>query len=367
MSIDLICTIGPASQKPEILRQLIEHGMTVARLNLSHGDLKTHRETIDTIRQISRETGKRVRVLGDLQGPKIRLGEIPEGEVTLTQGDDFTLYAQPIPGNRYGASVDYPGIVNEVVSGSRVLINDGAVTLQVEQVNADHLETRVHSGGVIASHKGVNLPGTRVNLPPLTEKDKTDLRFLLLEKVDMIACSFIREATHIDEIREFAGLTKGHGPMLIAKIETLDGLRNFSQIVQKADGIMVARGDLGVEVPFAWIPLLQKAMILECKKVGSYSVTATQMLQSMIEQPIPTRAEVTDIFQAVLDGTNAVMLSAESAAGHFPVQSTGTLSTVATFAERVAKEEPFDWEDMVQLMSGEIDTVKTEKPQLASI
>jgi pyruvate kinase len=352
VSIDIICTIGPASHQPDILRQLIEHGMTVARMNLSHADHQSHQQVIQNVREVSKKLGKKVKILGDLQGPKIRLGVIPEGQVTLVKGDFFKLHTKPVPGNRFEASVDYPGIVHDVTPGSRILINDGAVKLIVTKVTGEYLETEVAVGGPIASHKGVNLPGTRLNLPAMTEKDKRDLRFLLLEKVDFVACSFIREAANIDEIRAFSGVARGHIPQFIAKIETLEGLRNFATIVTAADGIMVARGDLGVEVPFIWIPVLQKAIIRECKRAASYCIVATQMLQSMTEQPIPTRAEVTDIFQAVLDGANAVMLSAESAAGKFPVQSADTLATVAAFAERAAREEPFDLADMIELLSG---------------
>lgn len=352
MSIDIICTIGPASHQPDILRQLALHGMTVARLNLSHGDHQSHQQVIQNVREVSKQLGKRLKILGDLQGPKIRLGEIPEGQVTLVKGDFFKLHAKPIPGNRFEASVDYPGIVHDVTPGTRILMNDGAVKLNVTKVTEEYLETQVAVGGEIASHKGVNIPGAKLKLPAITEKDKRDLRFLLLEKADLIACSFIREAANIDEIRDFSGVARGHNPQFIAKIETLDGLRNFAEILSAADGIMVARGDLGVEVPFTWIPVLQKAMIRECKRAASYCIVATQMLQSMTEHPIPTRAEVTDIFQAVLDGAEAVMLSAESAAGHFPVQSVDTLATVAAFAERSAREEPFDLADMIELLSG---------------
>ncbi|MFY0545683.1 pyruvate kinase [Brevibacillus sp. H7] len=358
MSIDIICTIGPASHSVETLKELIQSGMTIARLNMSHGDHLSHKQGIRNIRQAAGETGKKVKILGDVQGPKIRLGEVAGEGVVLTEGDPFILHTKPVVGSQHEASVDYAGIVHDVKPGARVLINDGEVKLLIEQVTKDSLLTRVLVGGMISSHKGVNIPGASICLPALTEKDQNDLRFLLLEKVDMIACSFIRVARHMEEIRRFAGVARGHAPWFIAKIETMDGLRNFSQILDASDGIMIARGDLGVEVPYTWVPLLQKAMIKECRRNDSYCITATQMLQSMTEHPVPTRAEVTDVFQAVLDGTHAVMLSAESASGRYPVQSTETLNTVSSFAERVAGDKPFDLVDIMNLLKSEAEVVQ---------
>ncbi|MGD8189361.1 pyruvate kinase [Brevibacillus ginsengisoli] len=359
MSIDIVCTIGPASQDIEKLRELISRGMTVARINLSHGDQKTHREVIQTLRRLAQETNKKVRILGDLQGPKIRLGTINGNQAELKEGQTFRLYTTQVEGNATQASIDYAGVTQDAKPGLRVLINDGEIQLRVLNVLPDHLETEVLVGGVISNHKGVNLPGLIIRLPALTEKDKQDLRFLLLEKVEMIACSFIRTPEHLDEIRSFAGLSQGHPPQIIAKIETMEGIRNFSSILPKADGVMVARGDLGVELPFPWIPLLQKAMISECNKTNTFVITATQMLQSMVEHPVPTRAEVTDIFQSVLDGTNAVMLSAESAAGHYPVESVEVLKSVARFAQRVCTKQPFDLGDMLDLLSEDFPMVVT--------
>lgn len=351
MCVDMICTIGPSSEQTDILQKLIQHGMNVARLNMSHGDHQSHQRAIQNIRQVSKQLGKKVRILGDLQGPRIRLGEVTGTEQLLEKDQPFTLFIKPVIGNRHEASVDYPGILADVKLGSRININDGEVTLLVEQVTEDSLMTRVMVGGKIASHKGVNLPGTRTGLPAMTDKDLDDLRFLLLEKVDFIACSFIREAAHMEEIRQVSGVAPGHTPRFIAKIETKDGLRNFTDILAASEGIMIARGDLAVEVPYEWVPLLQKVIIQECRRTDTYCITATQMLQSMTEHPVPTRAEVTDIFQAVLDGTNAVMLSAESASGQFPVESVDTLATVSNFAEHVTREQPFDVADMIHLLS----------------
>lgn len=354
MTVDIICTIGPASSNPDTIQQLIREGMNIARINLAHGGQRSHQKSIQLVRDIAKSLGKKVAILADLQGPRIRLGEIGGGEVQLQAGKEFLLHTTPMIGNEQAASVNYEGIAADVQPGARILINDGSVELAVRGTGRDFVETVVVNSGTIASHKGVNLPGTNLRLPALTAKDKDDLRFLLLEKVDAIACSFVRDPAHVEQIRQFTGVSRGHGPKFIAKIETLAALKQFTGILQASDGIMIARGDLGVEVPYTWVPLLQKAIINECKKWGKYVITATQLLQSMTEQSIPTRAEVTDIFQAVLDGTNAVMLSAESASGQFPVESVQTMNAVSSFAQHVAGEQPFHFDDVLALLAGKI-------------
>ncbi|HWO95051.1 MAG TPA: pyruvate kinase [Bacillus sp. (in: firmicutes)] len=346
MTIDRICTIGPASNNKDVLTKLIQNGMTVVRLNLSHGSHESHRQVIQLVKSLDDS----IKILGDLQGPKIRLGVIEGDRVILQKDAPFTLYTNTITGHKNRASVDYSGIIHDVKEGSRILINDGQVELIVQKVEADKIETTVKAGGEIASHKGVNLPGTSVNLPAITEKDQKDIQFLLQEKVDYIACSFVRKSTHIQEIRDFIRQLTDASPTLVAKIETLEAIENFQQICHEADAIMIARGDLGVEVPYHWIPVLQKSMINECNRMNTYVITATQMLQSMVDHSIPTRAEVTDVFQAVLDGTNAVMLSAESAAGNYPVESIETLRLVSHFAESMKQEAPFDMADMLKLI-----------------
>lgn len=348
MSIDRICTIGPASSNQTTLSGLINKGMNIIRLNLSHGTHESHREII----QLARSADNSLKILGDLQGPKIRLGEIRDKEVILKQGNTFTLYVEPFTGNDEGASVDYGGIVNDVTAGSRILINDGQVELTAMKVEKDKIETTVKTGGPISSHKGVNLPGTSVGLPAITEKDKQDIQFLLAEKVDYIACSFVRRPSHLQEVRAYLKeLSLPHNPKLVAKIETIEAIQNFPSICRETDGVMIARGDLGVEAPYHWIPVLQKAMIHECNRTDTYVIVATQMLQSMVENSLPTRAEVTDVFQAVLDGANAVMLSAESAAGAHPLESIETLKLVSQFAEKMKQEAPFDFEDIGNLLN----------------
>jgi pyruvate kinase len=354
MSIDRICTIGPASNDKKVLIELIKHGMTIARLNFSHGNHDSHKPVIRLIKSLSEEMGHQIKLLGDLQGPKIRLGKIKGEKVTLQTGQSFILHIDPIEGDQEQANVDYPYIVKDVKTGDRILINDGAVELIVSEVDQTKVVTSVKTGGEIASHKGVNLPGVVTSLPAITEKDKLDIQFLLKEEVDFIACSFVRRASHIKEVRSFINTAQGHPPRLVAKIETIEAIQNFQEICEETDGVMIARGDLGVELPFQWIPLLQKAMISECNRKNTYIITATQMLQSMVDNPLPTRAEVMDVFQSVLDGTNAVMLSGESAAGHFPVESIETLKLVSQFAVCVKKEAPFDFSDMLKLLNNTI-------------
>ena len=352
--IDRICTIGPASNSREVISELIDHGMTMIRLNLSHGNHQSHDDVIQLVRSISEEKGKEIKILGDLQGPKIRLGQFSDDSIHLQEGDQFILTTDEVVGNNKVGSIDYKGLVHDVKKGSKILINDGEVELTVSEIGADSIKCVVKVGGTISSRKGINVPGTALSLPAITEKDKQDIQFLINNQVDFIACSFIRKPTHIENIREFLKQRTPNPPKVMAKIETLEALQNFKEISGKADAIMIARGDLGVELPFQWIPLIQKAILDECNKEGKYVVTATQMLQSMTENAVPTRAEVTDIFQAVLDGTNAVMLSAESAAGSHPIESIDTLRRVSHFSEIVKKYNPYDINDLLKLINNEL-------------
>ncbi|MFB6468144.1 pyruvate kinase [Cytobacillus sp. Hz8] len=349
--VDRICTIGPASYNRERLTELMDHGMTVIRLNLSHGTYESHNQIVQTVRSINTN----IQILGDLQGPKIRLGNFSENNITLHEEDIFLLTTDEVIGDKNRGSVDYKGLVDDIQIGSHILINDGEVELTVTDIDASTIKTIVKVGGIISSRKGVNVPGTTLSLPAITEKDKQDIQFLVDLKADYIACSFIRKASNIEDISEFIKKITPHPPKLMAKIETLEAIHDFLNICKKSDAIMIARGDLGVELPYQWIPFLQKAMIHECNKVNKYVVTATQMLQSMTEHAVPTRAEVTDIFQAVLDGTDAVMLSAESASGHFPIESTETLTIVSQFADIARKYNPYDFTDMLRLIHNEIE------------
>ncbi|WP_379143012.1 pyruvate kinase [Paenibacillus sp. sgz500992] len=339
MSIDLICTIGPASSSPAVLKELLLSGMTTARLNMSHGSHEEHERVIEALRAAAAESGQPVRIMGDLQGPKIRLKNVKGDAIRLDEGQTFILDQSDEPGSRERAALDNPGVMEDILQGATILINDGEVKLEVTDKHPSRITTRVIVGGMIGSRKGVNLPGTVLHLPAITEKDKRDLQFLLEHHVDWIACSFIREASHLEEIREYvASLGKYSQPGLISKIETIHAVRNFPSIMEASEGIMIARGDLGVELPFERIPFIQKAILRECSLSKTYVITATQMLQSMVDHPVPTRAEVTDVSQAVMDGSDAVMLSAESSVGHYPVQSTRALNTVAKFAENMREQ-----------------------------
>jgi pyruvate kinase len=325
--------------------------MTIARLNMSHGSHESHARVICFIKELNRESKGEIKILADLQGPKIRLGQIEGEKVMLQPGHPFTLSIEEIAGNEKEASVDYKGLVKDVKPGDRILMNDGAVALKVKDVTQTTVSAEITSGGEISSHKGVNLPGIETQLPAITEKDKSDIEFLVEKGVDFISCSFVRRADHLKEVRNFINGMKKVCPLLIAKIETIQAVHHFREICDEANAVMIARGDLGVELPFEWIPLLQKAMIHECRLKGKFVITATQMLQSMVENPLPTRAEVTDVFQAVLDGTNAVMLSAESAVGSYPSESVKTLASIAAFAERAKETKAFDFEAMIDLVN----------------
>jgi pyruvate kinase len=348
VSIDLICTIGPSSSTSSVLKDMIHGGMTIARLNMSHGTHESHREVIRFIREASRELGKPTRIMADLQGPKIRLGVFEGSGVILVEGQTYDLLTTPVTGNDRRANVDYPDITKDIEVGATVLINDGEVKLEVTEVSSDRVKTTCLIGGQISSHKGVNFPGTKLNVQAITDKDREDLAFLLGEGIDMIACSFIRRSSHLEEIRKLSRSLSETVPRLVAKIETLESVMNFKDIAAHSEGIMIARGDLGVELPYEQIPLVQKTLLQECRASGTYVITATQMLQSMIDHPVPTRAEVTDIYQAVQDGSNAVMLSGESSIGKYPIQSVQVLNRVSLFAKDISKKqgETYSLEDL---------------------
>lgn len=350
MSTDLICTIGPASSSAAVLKDMLLSGMSIARLNMSHGTHEEHKQVIDALRTAAAESGQSVRIMGDLQGPKIRLKRVSGDSVQLEEGQTFILDQSEEPGGKERAALDAPGILADISTGAVILINDGEVKLEVTEKYPGRIITRVRVGGAISSRKGVNLPGTSLHLPAITDKDKRDLQFLLEHDIDLIACSFIREVSHLEEIRSYISALGGYGqPGLISKIETLEAVLNFQSIMESSDGIMIARGDLGVELPFERIPFIQKTILRECNRSKTYVITATQMLHSMIDHGVPTRAEVTDVTQAVLDGTDAVMLSAESSVGLYPVQSTRVLGSIARFAEvmREQGENELSMEDIV--------------------
>ncbi len=335
----IICTLGPASTDPAVLEKMINSGMNIARLNFSHGAYEEHANRIKLVRQAAAKLGKTVGILADLQGPKIRIGKLPVEPLVLNDGDQIFLTIDQEKGRTAGyVYVDYPSLIKDVILGGKIFLADGMIQLRINEIKKTDLKCEVVSGGELTSKKGVTLPGVSVNLPALMEKDRSDLEFVIKEQVDLIAISFARKAEHILEIRELVD-NLGGDQLLIAKIENEEGLKNSEEILQVADGIMVARGDLGVEVPPEEVPLIQKYLIEICNNAGKPVITATEMLESMIRNPRPTRAEITDVAHAIMDGTDAIMLSAETAVGKFPVAAVHIMSKVAERIEASLKYE----------------------------
>lgn len=334
----IVCTIGPATHSPEGVRALMEGGMDVVRLNFSHGDRESHRQTIRLIRKVSQALGKEVGILQDLGGPKIRLGCLSQDEMQLRTGDRVILKAGEIcdPGS---IPVHYSGLVRDVEPEDHILLADGRVELFVRRKERDHLICEVLVGGMIQSRKGVNLPSSQLNIPALTEKDRQDLQVGLEEHVDFVALSFVRHESDLDPVLEILDQMK-RKPMLVAKIEKPQALDRLEKIIAQADGIMVARGDLGVEMPLERVPLIQKRIIRAARQMAKPVITATQMLTSMMSSPRPTRAEATDVANAILDGTDALMLSDETAVGAFPVEAVAVLDRIARTVEQQMDEAP---------------------------
>jgi len=335
----IVATIGPASSSPEMLKALIEAGATTLRLNFSHGSHEDHERSIRTIRQVSFELNQPVGILQDLQGPKIRLGKFAEGPVTLKRGDRFTITPDDIPGTQEIGSVTYDLLAEEVPPGSTILLDDGRVEMQVESVDrtARRLYCRTVVGGVLSNNKGVNFPGVYLSIPALTEKDKKDLMFGLDQNVDWVALSFVRNPQDVLEIKEIISSTGKQTPVVV-KIEKHEAIEEMEEILSLSDGVMVARGDLGVELPAEEVPILQKRLIKVANRLGIPIITATQMLDSMVNSPRPTRAEISDVANAILDGTDAVMLSNETAVGKYPVEA---VTTMAQIARRIEQEGQF--------------------------
>ena len=339
----IVATIGPATESPERIRELIQAGATTFRLNFSHGDHSEHAERIATIRQVAHELGAHIGILQDLQGPKIRLGRFEEGPITLAKGDQFALTAKQVRCNQTVATVTYDKLAEEVSAGSRILLDDGRVEMKVERVDAvdQTLHCSVTVPGVLSNNKGVNFPDVQLSVRALTTKDRQDLAFGLQQGVDWVALSFVRNPSDMQEIRE---LIRKHGytTPVVAKIEKFEAIDQIDAILPLCDGVMVARGDLGVEMPAEEVPLLQKDLIHKANSLWIPIITATQMLDSMASSPRPTRAEVSDVANAILDGTDAVMLSNETAVGDFPVEAVETMATIARRIERDYPQRPID-------------------------
>ncbi|MFE5583972.1 pyruvate kinase [Kitasatospora sp. NPDC056531] len=328
----IVCTLGPATDSYEQLKAIVEAGMNVARLNMSHGNHADHEERYRKVRQVSEDTGKAIGVLADLQGPKIRLATFANGPVTVDNGDEFTITTEDVPGDQHICGTTYKGLPGDVKPGDPILINDGVIALEVVSVDGPRVKTVVVEGGVLSNNKGINLPGAAVNVPALSEKDKEDLRFALRLGVDMVALSFVRNADDIKDVHEVMDEVGIRVPV-IAKIEKPQAVEAMEEIVLAFDAIMVARGDLAVEYPLERVPLVQKQLITLARRNAKPVIVATQMMESMIHASRPTRAEVSDVANAILDGTDAVMLSAESSVGKYPVETVRTMSRICEKAE----------------------------------
>jgi pyruvate kinase len=327
----IVCTIGPASNSEAVMEKMLLAGMNVARLNFSHGDHGSHRQNFERLRRLSAKLGKPLGILADMCGPKIRLGQVA-ADVLIEMGQNYTFCTERLTGDQHQASITYPNLPNEIEVGQRILVDDGKIEFEVTEIRDQKVITRAHNSGLLLPKKGVNLPGVALSVPSVTEKDKDDLRFALELGVDFVALSFVRRPEDLIEARQLMR-EFGREVPLIAKIEKLEALDNLSAIIKESDAVMIARGDLGVELPLEDVPLIQKRIIVKCKAAARPVITATQMLESMTEVYRPTRAEVNDVANAILDGTDAVMLSAETASGHYPAESVAVMHRIALKAE----------------------------------
>lgn len=330
----IICTMGPNTNDRTMLKALAENGMDIARFNFSHGDYEEQKSRLDLLKSIREELGLPIAALLDTKGPEIRTGLLKdEKKVTLVEGETYTLTTREIIGDDKIGHINYSGLNEDVVPGNKILIDDGLIELEVQEVSGTDIVCRIINGGELGMRKGVNVPNVKIKLPALTEKDKADIQFGIEQGFDFIAASFVRTADAVKEIREILDAA-GSTIQIIAKIENAEGIENLDDIIEASDGIMVARGDMGVEIPAAQVPHIQKTIIRKCNLACKPVITATQMLDSMIRNPRPTRAEVTDVANAVYDGTDAVMLSGETAMGKYPVDALKMMAQICEETER---------------------------------
>lgn len=327
----IVCTIGPKTQSEEMLEKLLDAGMNVMRLNFSHGDYEEHGTRIKNMRAVMAKTGKRAAILLDTKGPEIRTIKLEGGnDVSLVAGQDFAFTTdRTVVGNNKIVAVTYEGLTTDLKAGDMVLVDDGLIEMTVKEIVGNEVRCVVKNNGDLGENKGVNLPNVSVNLPALSEKDMSDLKFGCEQNVDFVAASFIRKADDVKAVRACLDANGGHAIQIISKIENQEGLDNFEEILELSDGIMVARGDLGVEIPVEEVPFAQKMMIERCNEEGKMVITATQMLDSMIKNPRPTRAEATDVANAIIDGTDAIMLSGETAKGKYPIEAVSVMTRIA--------------------------------------
>ena len=347
----IVCTLGPATDNEEVLRQMMLEGMNVARCNFSHATYDEHKKRMDMIKKLRKEVGQPVAILLDTKGPEVRVKNFKDGRVTLEEGQLFTLTADEVEGTKDKVSVTYNRLYEDLEVGMRVLIDDGLIEMTVEQVDRTNIVCRVTNGGVVSNHKGVNVPDVDLAMPYISDKDREDILFGISQDVDFIAASFVQKKEDILQLRRLLEKNGGSDIKIIAKIENAQGVTNIDDIIEVSDGIMVARGDMGVEIPYEEVPVIQKKIIKKVYRTGKQVITATQMLESMIKNPRPTRAETTDVANAVYDGTSAIMLSGETAAGAYPVEA---VKTMVRIAERT--EQDVDYRKRFYQSARETDT-----------
>lgn len=330
----IVCTIGPSTDDENVMRELMKNGMDVARFNFSHSDHSVHQKRYETICRLREELGINVATLMDTKGPEIRLKDFKDHQpVILKKGEQFTLTTEDVEGDEHRASITFKNLPNDVSVGTRILIDDGAIELKALKVTGTDIECEVINGGKVSDHKGINVPEAKLSMPFISDADMSDLEFGAKIGFDFIAASFVRSAADVIYLRKFTQSLGWFNPRIIAKIENAEGVENIDEILEAADGIMVARGDMGVEIPFEQIPAIQKELIHKAYNAGKQVITATQMLESMITNPRPTRAEITDVANAIYDGTSAIMLSGETAAGKYPVEAVKTMALIAKTTE----------------------------------
>lgn len=361
----IVCTIGPASRVYDVIENLIRMGMNVARLNFSHGSYKEHLQVIENIRQASLKIGQPIAILQDLGGPKIRIGKIIKEPIFLKEGSSFILTNRKVPGDEQEVSLTFPSLPQKVKKGDCIFLADGTLELKVKEFTSTDIICRVVRGGKLTSHQGVNIPNISIDIPSLTEKDYQDILFGIKNKVDFIGLSFIRRAEDVLKVRKILKENKAEEISLIAKIEKKEAVDNLKEIIEASDGIMVARGDLGVEIPLENVPLVQKNIIKKCNFVGKPVITATQMLMSMMSNPRPSRAEVTDVANAILDGTDAIMLSEETAVGNYPLEAVETMNKIALRIEKAIDYEKILSERSISVKPTNADAISHATCQVA--
>ncbi|MEX0933415.1 MAG: pyruvate kinase [Candidatus Paceibacterota bacterium] len=355
----IIATLGPASSSKETIKELIESGVNIFRLNFSHGSHEEHLLRLKMVRAVANEAGVHIGVLQDLGGPKIRIGSFETETVTLERGAPFALTTEDVMGTAERVSINYKKLPEEVEVGGRLMLDDGKVELKVESVEGNTIHTVVVHGGEITSRRGVNAPGAHLSIETLTDKDKRDLRFSPDEPVDFVALSFVRSREDIEDLRrELASI--GSDAAIVAKIETTEAIDRIESIIEATDIVMVARGDLAVEIPTENVPFQQKKIITKCRELGRPVIVATQMFETMIENPVPTRAEVSDVANAILDGTDAIMLSGETAVGKYPVAAVRTMTRIALHTEKESAKSPTIYQELSEDGTGAITSVLLE-------